>query len=484
VANRRRATIFERADMLAREDGKDPNRNSTKVNIDQQLDYPADRPAGEAENQTARIIRAIYSTRQLNEVVVDFWMNHFNVNLGDHQQAVNYEEQTIRGHAWGKFEDLLSAVAHDPRMLFYLDNWRSSAPEDLMYERAAGMRKTADVDGQIAVIERLQAFKGDKGSKGLNENFARELMELHTLGVDGGYTQQDVINVAKILSGWTIRSRGLVNGHEDDGLFMFDPLMHIPGDKVVMGQTIKSGGVEEGEQLLKMLAHHPSTARHIATKLARRFIADEPPAAVIENASRVFLKTDGDIREVIRSIVTSPEFRSPEVMRAKIKKPIELVASALRVVDAKLDDVDAVGAMLGGNPRRSWIYRMGEQMYSHEAPDGNPDVGSAWMNSNALLVRLDFGNKLAADKIPGIKSNLAAGDRLLTQLGIPKPTPLQIEQTRTMLQAANGQTAAPAMGGQQMMMAGGQTTAAQSAPISAAALTIGAMLGSPQFQKR
>jgi uncharacterized protein (DUF1800 family) len=414
--------------------------------------------------------------------MVDFWMNHFNVNLGDHQMTVTYEEQGIRRHTLGKFENLLSAVAHDPRMLFYLDNWRSSAPMDMMKERMAEMNKSADTAGQVAMLERLQAFTGEKGSKGLNENFARELLELHTVGVDGGYTQQDVIAVARILSGWTIGTRGVVNGHEDDGVFMFDPLMHIPGDKVVMGQTFKSGGVEEGEQLLKMLAHHPSTARHLATKLARRFVADDPPPALVDSASRVFLRTGGDIREVVKAIITSPEFRAPEAPQAKIKKPFELIASALRAVEASFENLDTYSLLVGGN--NAWVSRMGEKVYNHEAPDGNPDVAGAWMNSNALLLRLDFANRLAANKVTGIKVNLPAAERLLTQLGIPKPTPQQIEQTRTMLRSAAAQ-AAPAMGGQQMMMmAGGPAGADANASIDPAAIVVAAMLGSPQFQKR
>ena len=300
----------------------------------------ADRPL-DTEIMVAKLIRAVHSERQLQEVLVDFWMNHFNVNLLQTEQtASHFEEQAIRRHMLGRFEDLLDAVAHHPRMLFYLDNWRSSAPTEVINERIAGIKKTADVEGQVALLERTPFLKD---SKGLNENFGRELLELHTMGVDGGYTQQDVVAVAKILSGWTISTRGLVNGREDDGVFAFDPLMHVDGDKVVLGQTIKSGGVDEGEALLKILARHPSTARFISTKLARRFIADDPPRAVIDQASRTFLKTGGDLREVVRTILTSSEFRSSETLRAKIKKPFELVASALRAVDAKFKDLDVYG---------------------------------------------------------------------------------------------------------------------------------------------
>jgi uncharacterized protein (DUF1800 family) len=363
-------------------------------------------------------------------------------------------------------------------MLFYLDNWRSSAPAEVINGRLADLMRTADADQKVEILERTPFLKE---SKGLNENFGRELLELHTVGVDGGYTQADIVAVAKILTGWTISSRGLVNGREEDGVFSFDPLMHVDGDKVVMGRTIKSGGVDEGEELLRMLARHPSTARFVSMKLARRFIADEPPAAVIESASRTFLKTGGDIREVVRTILMSPQFRSSENVRVKIKKPLELVASALRAVDATIDSLDAYGDMITG--RRGLVSQMGEKVYDHEAPDGNADVGPAWMNSNALLLRLDFANRLATDKVEGVKVNLAAAEAVLGDLGVPRPTPLQIEQTRAMLQAA-ASGAAPTMGGQQMMMAGGPAAAGGAPPIDAAAIVVATMLGSPQFQKR
>jgi uncharacterized protein (DUF1800 family) len=477
LANRRRATMFERPALLARAaaargGGATPD---VRMSADPEL-VLAGRP-NDLEVQTARMIRAVHSTRQLQEVLVDFWMNHFNVNLGDDQLAPHFEEQVIRRHALGRFEDLLRGVAKHPKMLLYLDNWKSSAPAELIEKRLADLLRNADVDARLEVLERAPFLKD---TKGLNENYGRELLELHTMGVDGGYTQQDVIAAAQILTGWTIVSRGLVNGREDDGVFGFDPIMHVPGDKVVLGQTIKGGGVEEGDELLRLLSRHPSTARFISTKLARRFIADNPPQAVIDEASRTFLKTNGDIREVVRTILMSAEFRSGETVQAKIKKPFELVASALRATDASAEDPQSYADLLMN--RNSVIARMGERMYNYEAPDGNPDVGPAWMNSNALLLRLEFVNQLATGKVSGFTVDVAAAQKLLQQLGFPKPTPLQLEQTRSMLQATES---AAAGGGRGMMMMGSaQGGESATAPIDPAALAVAAMLGSPQFQKR
>ena len=479
-AARRRATIFERRELAERAGMVPPLLGATaEDSTEARRVMLRDRPR-DLEIHTARLVRAVYSERQLYEVMVDFWMNHFNVNLGDHQMTPHFEEQAIRRHTLGRFEDLLMAVAKHPRMLYYLDNWRSSAPADIVQKRVAALKPSASGDEYIALLER-QAFLD--ANKGLNENFARELMELHTLGVDGGYTQQDVGEVAKVLTGWTISGKGLVNGREDDGLFAFDPIMHVDGDKTVLGRTIKAGGLDEGDALLKMLAAHPSTARFISTKLARRFIADEPPPAVVDAAARTFQQTGGDIRRVLETILTSPQFRSVEAHQAKIKKPLELVVSSLRAVSAEFADFDAYGPFFAGNSQ-GILNRMGERLYRYEAPDGNPDVGSAWMNSNALLARLDFANALATGRLQGVTGNLRSAQRLLEQLGLPRPTPAQLEQTKAMLQKSATSTAAPAGMQSSTMMAGGSAAAAAPAPIDPTALAVAAMLGSPQFQKR
>ena len=480
-AARRRATIFERAELAERAGVVPPLLGATAADsTEARRVMLRDRPA-DYEVHTARMLRALSSERQLFELMVDFWMNHFNVNLGDHQLTAHFEEQTIRRHTLGRFEDLLMAVSKHPRMLYYLDNWRSSAPADVVQKRVAALRASGDGPHVLALLERQPFLEANKG---LNENFARELMELHTLGVDGGYTQQDVGEVAKVLTGWTISGQGIVNGREDDGAFAFDPLLHVDGDKTVLGRSIKAGGMDEGEQLLKMLAAHPSTARFISTKLARRFVADEPPAAVIDAAARTFQQTGGDIRQVLATILTSPQFRSAEALQAKIKKPLELVVSSLRAGSAEIADNETYNRFANTNNNQGVLARMGERLYNYQAPDGNPDVGSAWMNSNALLARLDFANALATGRLQGVKINLRATQLLLEQLGLPRPTQSQIEQTRAMLQkSAAAASASPGMQSS-MMMAAGAAAATATAPVDPAALAVAAMLGSPQFQKR
>ena len=478
-AARRRATIFERRAVV--EQPTVPPligvtaADSTEARRVMMRDRPRD-----LEIHTARMIRAMHSERQLFEVMVDFWMNHFSVNLSDHQLTAHFEEQAIRQHALGRFEDLLMAVAKHPRMLFYLDNWRSSAPAEVVEQRVNELKASADRDQYLKLLQRETFFEQNKG---LNENFARELMELHTLGVDGGYTQQDVGDVAKVLTGWTVSGEGLVNGWEDDGVFAFDPVMHVDGDKTVLGQTIRAGGIDEGEELLRRLAAHPSTARFIATKLARRFVADEPPQAVVEAAARTFSDTGGDIRRVLETILTSQQFQSVEAYESKIKKPLELVVSSLRASQADVETFEAHQQFVGGN--RGVIARMGERVYNYEAPDGNPDVASAWMNSNSLLARLDFANRLATGRLQGVKIDLTAAQQLLGQLGLPRPSQAQIEQTRDMLQkAAASAAAAGGMSTMSTTMAAGASGGSGATPVDPAALAVAAMLGSPQFQKR
>ena len=480
-AVRSRATIFEKAAMAQRKAqgrGRPVDNNTLTPDSYQSRAMLLEGRPEDFEIQKARIIRAVYSERQLLELMVDFWMNHFNINHGDHQLTADFEEHVIRAGALGRFEDLLMAVAKHPRMLNYLDNWRSSAPADVIEQRIAARKATLGDEEYLALLERMPFLKE---AQGLNENYARELMELHTLGIDGGYTQQDVIEVAKIFTGWTISGKDIINGREDDGVFAFDPLLHVNGDKVVLGETIPSGGIDEGERLLGMLARHPSTARFIVTKLARRFVADDPPAEVIEAAGRTFQKTGGDIREVLRTIFTSAQFRSPETYQSKIKKPLELVVSSLRAVRAEIVSESFFEEVNGG--RRGLLAQMGERLYSYETPDGNPDVGSAWMNSNALLLRLEFANTLATNRFPGVKPDLTSAQPMLKKLGLPTPTAEQIEQTRVMIQAAEADRSNARRQGMMMMAAGSQANGS-GAEVTTAAITVGAMLGSPRFQKR
>ncbi|MEO8576553.1 MAG: DUF1800 domain-containing protein [Gemmatimonadales bacterium] len=336
--------------------------------------------------QSARVARAVASNRQLEEVMTDFWLNHFNVfaQKGPPQPyyLAEYERDVIRPNSLGKFRDLLGAVAKSPAMLFYLDNARSMV--DSTRPRLADIGRNR---GRARAQVRPQLNQLRNG--GLNENYGRELLELHTLGVDGGYTQQDVINVARALTGWTIE-RPVAGGG-----FIFRPQMHDAGEKVVLGHKLRAGrGIEEGEEVLDIVARHPSTARYIATKLVRRFVSDDPPQALVDQAAAVFTKTDGDIREVVRTIITSNEFYSERAYRSKVKSPFEVVVSAMRAMNAEPDST----------PRTAQVIAyLGEPIFGHQAPNGYPETGDAWMNTGAILNRINFGMAAAANRIPGAR---------------------------------------------------------------------------------
>jgi uncharacterized protein (DUF1800 family) len=330
--------------------------------------------------QSERVASAVASERQLQEVMTDFWLNHFNVFAGkgppQPYYLVEYERDVIRPNALGNFRTLLEAVAKSPAMLFYLDNARSMA--DSSRPRLAG-RGRVGIRGR-----RPQQARGS----GLNENYGRELLELHTLGVDGGYTQQDVLNVARALTGWTIKPPPAGGG------FIFRPEMHDAGEKIVLGRKLPAGrGMEDGEDVLDIVAGSPATARYIATKLVRRFVADEPPQALVDDGAAVFLKTKGDIREVLRTIVTSNELYSQRAFRSKVKSPFEVVVSAMRALNAQPDPT----------PRTAQaIAFLGQPIYGHQAPNGYPESGDAWMNTGAILNRINFGMAVAANRIPGL----------------------------------------------------------------------------------
>ena len=354
-----------------------------------------------AELSMAKMDRAIYSERQLYEQMVDFWFNHFNVFAGKGQDRfllTAYERDAIRPHAMGKFRDLLEATAKSPAMLFYLDNWQSADPDaaDRLQQRAA--RENRGPFGRRRFPPPLPQQAGRQGQaqrprRGLNENYGRELMELHTLGVDGGYTQQDVINVARAFTGWTIRTP------QRDPEFFFDERMHDPNPKIVLGEKIHAGGMEDGEKVIELLARHPKTAHHISFELARHFVSDNPPPELVDLMAKTYLSTDGDIRAVLQTMLDSPEFWSPEAYRAKIKTPFELVASAAR---AAASDA-TVPAMLV-----QWTGRIGEPLYQYEAPTGYPDTAESWVNTSALLNRLNFSLTLAGNRLPGIRTDPAA----------------------------------------------------------------------------
>jgi uncharacterized protein (DUF1800 family) len=331
------------------------------------------------ELQQARLLRSVYSRRQLYEIMVDFWTNHFNVfsaKGADRWLTTAYDRDTIRPHALGRFRDLLLATAQSPAMLFYLDNWLSADPN--------------------APAARMGGPNNRR--RGLNENYARELMELHTLGVDGGYTQRDVQEVARCLTGWTIRQpRG-------EGSFYFEPRIHDTGEKIVLGNRIPpGGGMEDGLRIIELLAQHPSTARFVSLKLARRFIVDDPPTSLVNKAAEAFTKSAGDIPTVLRALIDSPEFYSPDTYQAKVKKPLEFVASALRSTGAEVQLSHQLLRYLG---------RMGEPLFLAQPPTGHPDVAASWTSPDMLLTRMNFATDLIANRIPGSRIKLEAlGDK-------------------------------------------------------------------------
>jgi len=376
----------------------------------------------ETELIQGKLLRAIYSERQLDEVVTDFWMNHFNIFIGkgvDRYMLTSYERDVIRPHALGKFKDLLAATAKSPAMLFYLDNWMSMGPNSDAAKNGGrrearrneiGPRMRGGFGGPFARPARWPRLDDDyrrqqraqnrdaknqqqaKGKRptGLNENYAREIMELHTLGVNGGYTQKDVTELARVLTGWTIREprRG--------GEFYFNDRMHEPGKKVVLGHDIKGGGEGEGTKMLEILAKHPSTAKFISRKLAMRFVSDDPPQSLIDHMAATYEKTDGDIREVLRTMFHSREFWAPDAYRAKVKTPFEFVVSAVRATNADVTNAQVLVQTL---------QRLGMPLYGMQPPTGYSMKADAWVNSAALVNRMNFALALGAGRLNGIQWN-------------------------------------------------------------------------------
>jgi uncharacterized protein (DUF1800 family) len=390
-----------------------------------------------------KVLRAAYSERQLEEVMVDFWFNHFNVFAGKGQTRMyltEYERDAIRPRVFGKFRDLLGAVAESPAMLWYLDNFQSSAPEGV-----ETMGRRPGRQGRGALRRPVVQPPQQNRRRGINENYARELMELHTLGVDGGYTQKDVQEVARAFTGWTIDSP------RQGGSFRFEPRMHDNGEKTVLGVRIKAGGGKhDGEQVLDILAKHPSTARFISAKLARRFVADEPPPSLVDRAAARFRDTDGDIREVVRTIITSPEFFSASARRAKVKTPFEFVISAVRATGAELAD---------GLPTANALRTLGMPLYGCQPPTGYSDRADAWVNTGALLNRMNFAVSLSngGGGGRGRRAQAAAG-------------PVQITADQISREVLAGEVAA--------------TTVATVARATSEPQRIALLLGSPDFQKR
>jgi uncharacterized protein (DUF1800 family) len=356
-----------------------------------------------------KILRAAYSQNQLQEVMTDFWFNHFNVSITKNDCAEfipAYERDVIRPNALGRFSELVLKTAKSPAMLYYLDNFSSSAPLP---------------EGQQAVMTdsmpaEVQQFRKNRG---INENYAREVMELHTLGVDGGYTQQDVTQAARVLTGWGVYPMGeyakgggmaMLKKYSDsqiarrgfvhEGDFFFNANRHDNGEKTVLGHVFPAGGgYEEGVDLLELLAHHPSTARFICRKLAVRFVSDDPPASLVDKMAKTFLDKNGDIRQVLLTMVEAPEFWSAQALREKTKSPFELAIGSVRSLHATIYQPMQL---------YNWVARMGEKKYYYQAPTGYPDKGAYWINTGSLLNRMNFGLALAAGRIPGVSVDLLA----------------------------------------------------------------------------
>jgi uncharacterized protein (DUF1800 family) len=358
-----------------------------------------------AELAMAKMDRAVYSEKQLYEQMVDFWFNHFNVFAGkgaDRWLLTSYERDAIRPHAMGKFRDLLEATAKSPAMLFFLDNWQSVDPKAwARLQQEQGMRRAyrARFGGPFGARPPVPApappnqNQAKKQERGLNENYGRELMELHTLGVDGGYSQQDVIEVARCFTGWTIRQP------QRDPEFFFNERLHDSDPKMVLGHKINAGGMRDGQEVLDLLARDPHTARHLSLEMARHFVSDNPPDALVDRMARTYESTDGDIRAVLHTMLYSPEFWSRDAYRAKIKTPFELVASAARAIGAESDLPLALV---------QWTGRIGEPLYQCQPPTGYSDKADAWVNTGALLNRLNYSLSLAGNRLPGVKTDVAS----------------------------------------------------------------------------
>jgi len=403
------------------------------------------RPANQILPQIAanRMLRAVYSERQLQEVMVDFWQNHFNVFSG--KAAVrwyipSYERDVLRKNALGNFKDLLVGTAQHPAMLFYLDNFESVAPnsqptgngrmQQLLRGGNLNPRQRERIKQRQGLndaeldqrLKQMQAGGQGKRERGLNENYARELMELHTLGVDGGYTQKDIVEVARAFTGWTIADpRGYrraaaasIKGTEDrrmdrlqrqagvpddieSGEFYFNERWHDRNAKTILGQKVDEGGIKDGLKVIDILVKHPSTAKFIARKLAVKFVSDNPSEALVNRVAAAFSRSSGDIKTTLRALFTDKEFFAPENYRAKIKTPFELAASSIRALGADTNGGPAMLAMLN---------KLGEVPYGYQAPTGYPDTAEDWVNTGALLERLNFAIAIASNRIPGTRVDL------------------------------------------------------------------------------
>jgi uncharacterized protein (DUF1800 family) len=460
--------------------------------VDQARQYRTVAAIGQLEQ--AKLVRAVNSERQLQEVLVDFWGNHFNVDVKkgpDRVYKVVDDRDVIRPHIWGSFRDLLEASAKSPAMLFYLDNATNTAAHtitqrDQMY--AERIRDQMMQNGNGAVAPQVPVVGQQRG--GINENYAREIMELHTLGVDGGYTQQDVQEVARCFTGWSI--------DRQTGEFAFHPRQHDNGSKVVLGHAIPAGGgMQDGETVLDILCASPATAHHISLELCQRFVSDDPPAALVERIAGVFRQTGGNLRQVTEAILTSPEFLSPANYNNKIKSPLEFAVSAVRASESSIIPQQPppfntlVPAMEGGailgrgaaadriskRPRQSlnWhIYELGEPLFACTPPTGYKEVSKFWVSPGALIERLNFAMALTQQQVNDINFN---PQTILAGTDLDQPEAVLNQSVAVLLQnnitpstrKVLEQTALPAPG--------------ESKTVNPSKL-IALIIGSPEFQRK
>ena len=473
-----------------------------------------------------RLWRAVESENQLREVLVDFWSNHFNVSLQDRQARpflLSYERDAIRPRVLGSFRDLLEATAKHPAMLLYLDNAQSVA------SGTPSMRAGRERPATQRFLRRrgaggLDEERTNRRPRGLNDNYARELLELHTLGVDGGFTQQDVVEVARAFTGWSLLPPRLAAGGRQgiserrfarpgvvlvEGDFLFRAAAHDDGAKTVLGHRLAPGrGIEDGEQVLDILAAHPSTARHVARALAIRFVSDQPPPTLVDRLAAVFASSGGSISACVRALADAPEFWAQAREKSKIKTPFELVASALRALDAQLS------RSAGAEGTLAWLYRLGQLPFGYQAPTGYPDRAEHWVSSGALVERMSFGLALAAGEVRNARIDLAAlatlggghvpatpqealgvyAPRLLPERDLSRTLPQMREMaadpglarrlsTESRPASPESPPSDPDLGPLFAWRRGSQARPVASAP-SALEQVVGVILGSPEFQRR
>lgn len=445
--------------------------------------------AAVGELNQAKLVRAISSNRQLQEVLADFWNNHFNVDVKKKACSVlkvSDDRDVIRPHIWGKFRDLLEADAKSPAMLVYLDNATSTVAHTVTPREVAAMQQveTKMTDNGLGAVAPPVPAVGQKRG-GLNENYGRELMELHTLGVDGGYTQQDVTEVARCFTGWSV--------NRQTGAFAFHPLQHDNGAKVVLGHNIPAGGgMQDGETVLDILASSPSCAHFISRELCQRFVADEPSDALVKRVAEVFTSSGGDLRSVYEAILSSPEFLSASDYGNKVKSPLEFTVSAIRATGStiiaqqpppydKITPVIEGGVIMGKGgagkrPRQSLNYHLlelGEPLFACTPPTGYKEVSSAWVSPGALIERLNFAMALTGQKLNDVHFDPA---KTLAGVDVDKPDAVLNQCISVLLQDNISDTTRKVLAQQAL-------PASESQTINPSKL-IALIIGSPEFQRK